>query len=166
MTELSENSAHVSENLSETFPKHRTHRDNKVIRIAEAAYEMHLQGYTNREIAKRFSTSDATISRAVALKTKARSIDLICHPENTRTVAQSVDEKRQVLQFALEVMSAKEKEGDQERPSYSLPVRLKAGQLVLHVSESLDGLFGIDDIELRRQIYEIRQKLDSEEGNR
>jgi len=132
----------------------------------EEVYRLHLEGRTIREISDIVNVSTRTVDRDLAEVRHGRRIALDRDPGVTRDLPRSVDEKMRLMNYMWKIVTRPVQVDCEGRIIDDTRHRIAAAAVVAKVSDSLDRLFGLDHVELRRVVDETRKLWESEKRNR
>lgn len=132
-------------------------RDEEVWRLR--VYE----GLRIEDIAARLKIGSRTVDRILAKMRKKYCIEKERHL--TRSLGESVSEKRIAQRKMLEIMQRPPRRDSDGRVVDDAHVRIEAARLYVQISNDMDRLFGIDQVDILRRIDKIEQKLKSTEEN-
>jgi len=122
------------------------------------------EGKTIAEIHETTGLSTRTVDRILARMRKRYCVKN--EGKLKRTLGESLAEKRLAQNKMREIMERPPRRGKDGRVMNDIHVRIEAARLYIQISNDLDRLFGLDNVELRRKVDEIKQKLKSEERYR
>ena len=132
----------------------------------EEVYRLHLEGRTIREISAILNVSTRTVDRDLAEIRHGRRIALDRNPSITRDLPRSVDEKMRLLNYMWKIVTRPDRVDQEGRIIDDARSRIAAAGVVAKVSDSLDRLFGLENVELRRIVDELKKLYESEKRRR
>ena len=130
----------------------------------EEVNRLRLDGRTIKEIAAIIGRSTRTVDRILA-EIRRRRKAVASDPNLTRDLPKSVDEKRRLMGYMWKIVARPERYDSEGKLIDDSKLRIAAAAVVAKVSDSLDRLFGLDHVELRRALDEIRKLQRSEKRN-
>jgi len=133
--------------------------------MMEEVNRLRLDGRTIKEIATVIGRSTRTVDRILA-ETRRRRKAVANDPNLTRDLPKSADEKRRLMGYLWKIVTRPERYDSEERLIDDSKLRIAAAAVVAKISDSLDRLFGLDHVELRRAVDETRKLWESEKRNR
>jgi len=131
----------------------------------EEVYRLHSDGRTIREISEIVNVSTRTVDRDLAELRRGRRIALDRDPSITRDLPRSVDEKMRLMNYMWKIVTRPVQVDFEGRIIDDTRHRIAAAAVLTKLSDSLDRLLGLDHVELRRALDEIRKLQRSEKRN-
>lgn len=131
----------------------------------EEVYRLHLEGRTIKEISVIVSASTRTVDRDLAEIRRGRQIALDRDPSVTRDLPRSVDEKMRLMNYMWKIVTRPDRVDNEGRIIDDARNRIAAAGVVAKVSDSLDRLFGLENVAVRRNLDDLIKLYESTERN-
>jgi len=131
----------------------------------EEVNRLRLDGRTIKEIAVIIGRSPRTVDRLVA-EIRSRRKTINSDPNLKRDLPKSVDEKKRLMGYMWKIVTRPERYDSERRLIDDSKLRIAAAGVIIKISDSLDRLFSLGFVGLRRNMDELERLYQIEKGHR